>query len=175
MLAARGAEVIEADRIGHAVLEPDGEAFEAVAARWPTVVRFGRIDRAALGAIVFRDETELAALEALTHPSIAVRIDELAAEAGGRVVVVELPLTKDLMGPGWHRVVVIADADLRLDRAVRRGMDEAEVRARMAAQAPPEAWLAIADSVIVNDGDLARLERRVDEWWQREVTPFTAG
>ncbi len=172
MLAARGAVVIEADRIGHAVLEPDGEAFEAVTARWPEAVRAGRIDRAALGAVVFRDETELAALEAMTHPSIAARIAALAVEAGDRVVVVELPLTKDLVGPGWHRVVVIADADIRAARAAGRGMDEAEVRARMAAQAPAEKWLANADSVIVNDGDLAELEGRVDEWWEREVAPF---
>ncbi|UCG41653.1 MAG: dephospho-CoA kinase, partial [Acidimicrobiia bacterium] len=55
ILAARGADVIEADRLGHAVLAPDGAAHAAVVERWPEVATGGAIDRRALGRIVFGD------------------------------------------------------------------------------------------------------------------------
>lgn len=169
LLAARGAYVIEADRLGHAVLEPGGEAFSAVTARWPAVVRDGRIDRSLLAGVVFADPSELRRLEAMTHPHIARRIHAAAQEAGDRVVVVELPLVGDLLGAGWHRLVVLAPADVRLARAMGRGMDEEDVRRRMAAQPPHDVWEASADSVIVNDLDEDALAAAVAVWWERFV------
>ena len=169
LLAARGALVVDADKVGHAMLEPSGPAHTGVAARWPQVVEDGRIDRSALAAIVFADGDELAALEALTHPHIRSHIIELADAAADQVFVVELPLTIDLMGPGWHRLVVIADEELRLLRAIARGMDERDVRHRMSAQATTQRWRAIADAVIVNDGDVEELERNVADWWDATV------
>ncbi|NNL69734.1 MAG: dephospho-CoA kinase, partial [Acidimicrobiia bacterium] len=77
IIAARGYPVIHADKIGHAVLEPEGEAFPAVAARWPEVVVDGMIDRPRLAEIVFDDPAALTELESLTHPAIAARIMNL--------------------------------------------------------------------------------------------------
>ncbi len=170
LLEERGAIVIDADRIGHAVLEPAGEAFQAVAERWPEALVGGRIDRRVLGEIVFTDPAELATLEGLTHPHIAARIHDLAAAARDAVVVVELPLTIDILGPGWHRLVVIAPDDVRLLRAVARGMVEEDVRSRMTAQPSLPQWTAIADSIIVNDGDLDALRPRVADWWENVVS-----
>lgn len=175
LLARRGAVVIEADRIGHAVLEPEGEAHAAVADRWPDVVEDGRVNRARLARIVFSDRTELEALEALTHPHIGRKILAEADAAGDVVVAVELPLTVDILGDGWHRLVILATDDLRLERAVRRGMSEADVRSRMAAQASAERWREIADSLIVNDGDHAELAAGVDAWWDRVVCRPSGG
>ena len=169
MLAGRGAHVIEADRLGHAVLEPGGEAFDAVADRWPAVVRNGRIDRGLLAGVVFADRSELQRLETLTHPHIASRIHAAARAATDAVIVVEMPLVVDLLGPGWHRLVVLAPYEVRLARAVARGMDEHDVRRRMAAQPPYDVWEASADSVIVNDGDRDALAAAVDAWWERFV------
>jgi len=171
LLAVRGACVIEADRLGHAVLAPDGEASAAVAQRWPAAASHGEIDRRRLADLVFADPGELAALEAITHPHIARRIHHLVAAAGDSVVVVELPLSADLLGSGWHRLVVLAPEEVRVARAVGRGMDEADVRRRMAAQAPYDVWEASADSVVVNDGDSASLAAAVDGWWERFIGP----
>jgi dephospho-CoA kinase len=170
LLAVRGATVIEADRLGHGVLEPNGEAFDDVGARWPGVVVDGRIDRGALAAIVFADRSQLTELEAMTHPHIGRRIAD-AAKTAGPVVVVELPLTSDIVGNGWRRLVVNAPEDLRAMRAIARGMTPDDVQRRIAVQPSEAEWRAVADWVIVNDGDLATLERRVEEWWRTVIQP----
>ncbi len=169
MLAARGAEVIEADVMGHAILQPGAEGHAAVAARWPQVVVDGRIDRGRLAAIVFTDARALRVLEALTHPHIAARIDRLAAQAGDAPVVVEMPLTRDILGNGWPRLVVMASAERRLQRAVRRGMDASDARRRMEAQPGEEDWVASADWVIHNDGSPDDLERVITQWWHDHI------
>ena len=169
LLAARGATVIDADEIGHAVLEPSGGAYDPVAERWPEVVVDGRIDRSALAGIVFADRNELRTLEAITHPLIARRIVATVGTVPEGTVVVELPLTVDLIGESWHRLVIVADAQTRLRRAVARGMDTSDALRRMAAQPPIDVWEASGDSVIVNDGDRAELERSVERWWRRHV------
>ena len=64
MLEELGVEAIDADSIGHEVLETGGPAFTEVVERWPEVVVEGRIDRAALGRAVFASPDALAELEA---------------------------------------------------------------------------------------------------------------
>ena len=163
MLARRGITVIHADGIGHAVLEPEGEAFRDVAERWPPTVVDGHIDRGRLASVVFGDPTELRMLESITHPHIRARIERiLEGVEPGAPVVVELPLLADLLGPGWARAVVDAPDHVRLERLRARGMDDAGIKARMAAQPGREAWLAAADVVVDNRGTPAELEREVD-------------
>ncbi|HTH14455.1 MAG TPA: dephospho-CoA kinase [Spirochaetia bacterium] len=76
--ADRGFTVIDADRLGHAALEANREVL---------VARFGTIDRAALGKIVFSDPSALADLEAVSHPWIAGEVRRLVAAAPGDVVI----------------------------------------------------------------------------------------
>ena len=166
MLAARGVVVIEADRIGHQVLQPDGSAFAAVAARWPSVVIEGQIDRSRLAAIVFNDGEALGELEAITHPPIAAEIARMVAEAGEHPVALELPLRSDLAGPGWTRIVVDAPAAVRLRRAVDRGMEEDDAEARIATQPDDVTWRGFADMVIDNTGTLEDLQREVERVWR---------
>src|SRR5665811_1122278 len=64
--AELGATVVEADRLGHEVLEPDGAAFATVAELWPEVLVDGHIDRRALAVIVFADSARLKAVS-YTH------------------------------------------------------------------------------------------------------------
>ncbi|MDJ0954886.1 MAG: dephospho-CoA kinase [Acidimicrobiia bacterium] len=164
-LGRLGAVVIDADRIGHQVLEPGGGAYAAVADRWPAVMVDGRVDRSRLAAIVFTDPVELAALEAISHPLIAAEIQRRVAGAEGRDVVLELPLNSDLAGPGWIRIVVDAPEGMRLDRAVARGMDRNDVASRMAAQPDRATWVGAADVVIENHGTIAELETEVARIW----------
>lgn len=162
LLRGHGYLVIEADRIGHAVLEPGGAAFEAVAERWPGVVIDGRIDRSRLGAIVFADLAKLRQLEALTHPHIQRIILERAGVADD--VAVELPLPPGFLGPGWVSLYVDADPTVRRTRLLARGMAAEDMDLRMAAQPDRETWLADADHVIRNDGSLESLARQVDDF-----------
>jgi dephospho-CoA kinase len=158
LLAKSGIRTIDADAVGHSVLTD--EALAPVADRWPGVVLEGQIDRKSLARIVFAEPDELRALEEITHPMIFGRI-EAELEGFDGIAAVEMPL----LDPGldWPRMVVDATDDVRLRRAMRRGMSEAEVRERMAAQPSRARWLSGAALVVPNHGDLDDLERTVDQ------------
>ena len=167
MLEELGAVVIEADRIGHQVLEPDGAAYPEVAARWPSVVEDGRINRLLLANIVFSDTEQLAELERVTHPHIGEIILRRAEAARDRDVAVELPIGSDLLGSGWTRVVVAAPAKTRIRRTVDRGSKAADATRRTESQLSDAEWEAQADHVISNTGTIAELEAAVADLWQQ--------
>jgi dephospho-CoA kinase len=167
MLRRLGVMVIDADQIGHEVLEPEGAAFAAVAERWPAVVVDGSIDRGLLAAIVFADGEQLELLESLTHPHIRAAIEARVERFRNQDVAVELPLLDSFLSGEWTRLVVVASPSMQMERAVARGMSEEDTGRRMAAQPEADEWRSRADYVIVNNGSLADLQARVDEVWLR--------
>ncbi|MEA2024783.1 MAG: dephospho-CoA kinase [Actinomycetota bacterium] len=165
-----GATVIEADRIGHAVLHPDGEAFAAVSERWPAAVVGNRIDRGLLADIVFADPEQLTELEALTHRPIIRRISELALITDD--LVVEIPLILDVPG-NWIRVLIDADEDIRLRRAVERGAAETDVKNRISSQPSRDEWLSWCDVSVKNNGPIEDLYEQIDALWHgRRTTDY---
>src|SRR5947208_2284901 len=96
LLEARGAVVVDADRIAREVVAPGGPAYQSVVDRFgPGVVSAdGAIDRPALAAVVFADASARADLEAITHPVVgATMAERLTAQAGSdNVVVLDVPL-----------------------------------------------------------------------------------
>lgn len=171
LLAERGAVVIDADQLAKEVVEPGTEGFaRVVAAFGPEIVGSdGRLNRPRLAEIVFRDPTRLTALNAIVHPRVAARTAELAAAAPDDcVLVIDVPLLVENHLEGAYDVVLVVDApdDVRLARVMgARGLSEADVRARMAAQATREDRLEAADFVLVNSGDLTDLATQVDGVW----------
>jgi dephospho-CoA kinase len=172
LLAARGAVILDADVFAREALARGTVGFdEAVSLFGPEVVEpSGDLDRAAIAARVFSDDVLRAELEAIVHPEVRRRIAEgVAAEAGGhRVVVVDSPL---LIETGTREafavvVVVTASESTRIARLIARGMDEADARARLAAQMPMEDKAAAADVVLGNDGTETELEAQVDNLWK---------
>ena len=166
LLAIRGACVIDADRVGHKVLDGDGEAFAGVCEAFPEAVIDGAIDRARLAKEVFADPSRLRLLESLTHPAIRRRIERMVEQCDDVIVVVEIPLLTDFLGPGWQRVVVDAPDDTRLGRLVERGMWPIDAKTRMAAQPSREEWREAADYLIDNSGTRDDLVDAVDALWQ---------
>lgn len=168
LLARRGALVIDTDSVARQVVAPGGPAHEAL------VRRFGpelASDRRALAGVVFSDPSALADLNAIVHPAVREevgrRVTELR-ERGADVVVLAVPLLVETGGAYGVAAVVVVDCpeEVAVRRLVEhRGMDEADVRRRMAAQASREDRLAVADVVIHNDGSLEDLESQVDEAW----------
>lgn len=160
LLEAAGVVTIDADSVGRLVLQSDGPAFADVAARWPHVVRDGEVHRPSLAAVVFGDADELAALESMTHPhifdTITARVERVEAP-----VAVEVPLLSHGLGDEWRRIVVDCRDEVRLQRAIERGADEEDARARMAAQPSRGEWLAVADVVIPNHGSIEDLAEAV--------------
>jgi len=173
LLAERGAVVIDADRIAREVVAPDGPAYPGVVERFgPAVVAGdGSIDRPALAAVVFADPAALADLNALTHPAIGEVVTErLRAEAATiHVVFLDVPLlveTERARAQCSALVVVDCPQDVAVHRLVdQRGMVEADVRARLAAQATRDERLALADFVIDNSGTRDDLVAEVDQCW----------
>lgn len=173
LFAEYGAVIVDADRIAREVVEPGTPGLAAVVAEFGAAVLTpdGHLDRPKLGALVFSDTERLAALNAIVHPLVGERSAELERAAGEDAVVVhDVPLlAENGLAPLYDHVIVVdAAPDTRLDRLVRlRGMDESEARARMEAQASRAERLAVADTVIDNDGPLEDLEPQVRRIWDQ--------
>lgn len=170
MFAARGAAVVDADRIAHSLQEPGQPCYHRIVEAFGTAVldAEGRIDRRRLGARVFDDPDARKRLEAILHPPIreACQREIHAAEASGhRVCVVNAALILEAGQQGHYDalVVVTAPEKAQVDRLVRlRGLTEGEAQKRLTSQWPTAAKTALADYVIDNGGDLAATEEQVD-------------
>jgi dephospho-CoA kinase len=132
----------------------------------------GDLDRAAMGALVFGDESARKRLEAIVHPLVFERIVDLEAHAPeGAVVVHDIPLLAEsgrAAAPdrGGFDAVIVVDAppEVQVGRMVRdRGWTEEDALARIAAQATPEDRRAIATYVVENTGSREELRRQVEK------------
>jgi dephospho-CoA kinase len=175
LLVSYGAVLVDSDRIAREVVEPGTAGLAAVVEEFgPGVLGGdGRLDRPKLGAIVFADEERLRALNAIVHPLVRQRSQELQQAAGPDAIVVhDVPLlTENGLAPLYDLVVVVdAAPGTQRDRLVRlRGMSPQEAESRMAAQATREQRLAVADLVIDNDGPMEALEPQVRAVWRKLV------
>ncbi|GAB3882680.1 dephospho-CoA kinase [Terrabacter terrigena] len=175
-----GAHLVDADAVAREVVEPGQPTLEAIRERFgDAVIRpDGSLDRAGLAAVVFADADELAALDAITGPAIAARVAQLRSTAPADAVsVYDMPLLVE-RGLWVHEhlaVVVEADPDTRVRRLVeQRGLDAADARRRIAAQATDAERRAVADVLLPNDGTPGELERAVDLLWEQRLAPFAA-
>jgi len=178
--AARGAVLVDSDVLAREVVAPgtDGLA-EVVAAFGARVLgRDGALDRPALAAVVFADRHARERLNAIVHPRVRERTEELAAVAPADAIVVQdVPLLVETASPAAFALVVVvhADTEVRVRRLVgKRGMSAADARARIAAQADDDARRAAADVWLDNTGPPAALEAAVDALWHRRLVPFEA-
>jgi len=170
-LVAHGAVVIDGDAIAREVVRPGTEGLAAIVAAFGEEVLLpdGTLDRPGLGRVVFNDPEKLARLNAITHPLIGRRSQELfeAAPQDG-VVVYDMPLLAENNLASLHDAVIVVDVpvETQVQRLVElRGMTEEDARSRIAAQATREQRRAIADFIIDNTGSLADLDARIDEIW----------
>ncbi len=170
-----GAFHVDADGIAHELAARRGGAQDEIVARFgeAVVTPDGTIDRKALAAVVFADPRALADLNAILHPrirgEIARRIAEnAAAPSPAPIAIIDAAL---LVESGFARdldalVVVACRPETQLDRAVARGgLTEGEARARIAAQAPLAAKLALADHVIDTDTSIDETKSQVLRVW----------
>jgi dephospho-CoA kinase len=176
MFAAQGAVVIDADAIVHE-LQARGQPLvaELAAAFGPGVLDAeGGLDRAALGAIVFRDPEARARLGSIVHPKVGAEFARriaAARAAGAPVLVLDIPLLFEGRKAGTGSaaqlrfdatVLVYAPEAMQVERQLARdGCARDEARRRVEAQLPIEEKKALADYVIDNSGALEETERQV--------------
>ena len=168
-----GVPVIDADQLSRLVVEPARPAHEAIAQRWPEVVRADRsLDRARLGAVVFEDPAQRRELTSLVMPAM---IDEFRRQAGELArrgepfcVLEAATLFEEGLEPLVDGVLVIAlpEAQQLHRLRVRNGYTESEARARLAAQLPLQEKVRRARWVVDNSGDEAELARQVEAVWE---------
>jgi dephospho-CoA kinase len=176
LLAARGAQVVDADRIAREVVEPGTPGLEAVVAAFGSGVLTpeGALDRPALAAVVFADPEARRRLDGIVHPLVRARATELVAAAPPDAVVVQdVPLLVETGQAGSYDLVLVveADTDTRVRRLVGRGLSEDDARARISAQATDEQRRAVADVVLDNSGTVEALEAQVERFWSERVVP----
>ncbi len=177
LLAERGAVIVDSDVLAREVVEPGTPGLAAIRARFGDGVidASGRLNRPALGAIVFADPDARRDLEAITHPAIRTRAEELRAAAPpGAVVVDVIPLLVEAGLVDRFDLVIVVDVPPEVQHhriRIRDGLSDADAHARLRSQAAREARLAVADEVIENSGDLADLEEQVDHLWARLAAP----
>ncbi|PRY50619.1 dephospho-CoA kinase [Geodermatophilus tzadiensis] len=178
LLAARGAVVVDADRIAREVVEPGTPGLAAVVGAFgPGVLTpDGALDRAALASVVFADPEARARLDGIVHPLVRARAQEVVARAAPDAVVVQdVPLLVETGQAGQYDLVLVVEADLetRVARLAQRGLGEDDARARIAAQATDEQRRAVADVVLDNSGDPDALAGQVERFWAERVAPRT--
>lgn len=173
-----GAIVIDADVLAREVVEPGTPGLAEIEQEFGAGVigADGRLDRPALGAIVFSDPDRRRALEAITHPAVWARAKQLMAEAEAHdesaIVVYDVPLLAEGASRSplrFDRVLVVdAPANVRLERLIRlRGMPRDDAQRRIDSQASDAERLAIADEVIDSGGTLDHTLEQVDALWTR--------
>jgi dephospho-CoA kinase len=182
LLAAKGAVIVDADAITRELQQPGQPVLAAIVSRFgaDVLAADGSLDRARLAGIVFADPGALKGLNDIVHPAVGAEIARRveAERPTDHVVVLDIPL---LVEGGRYRTAGLLVVDTPVDVAVARlveyrGMDEADVRARIGRQATREQRLAVADRVIDNSGDPVSLAAQVDEaWaWMRSLPPEPA-
>lgn len=182
LLAERGAVVIDADDLARQAVAPGTDGFDSVVRTFgrDILTTDGDLDRRRLGEVVFADVARRRELEAIVHPEVARLFVEAVDphQETDDVVVYSIPLLVERgMADAFDVVVVVvADAEHRMERVVRdRGLDPDEVRARIAAQVTDDERSRVADVLLDNDGEPGELEGQVDRLWAHLAGRAAAG
>lgn len=170
LLVQHGAALIDLDRIAREVVLPGSPVLQQIAERFGSEVlqEDGSLNRKKLGEIVFHNETERQALNAITHPAIRkvmfARMDAYEKEDPKRLIVVDVPLLfESKMESLFEEIMVVyVPRSLQLKRLMERdGITEEQAEARLNAQLDIEEKRAHADVVIMNDKGLEETEQQV--------------
>jgi len=166
-LVGLGAVLIDADVLGHRVLEVPKIIKEIELAFGTEVTNSGVVNRSLLGRIVFNDDAALTKLNSITHPGISdlagKKIATLARESRYNLAVFEAAVYFQLPRPPACQLIisVLAAESIRLERVMaNRGLSEAEARSRIKSQLSLEKHWETADVLVHNEGTAQELEKR---------------
>jgi dephospho-CoA kinase len=167
-LKDRGVPTIDADAIVHDALGPDTPATQAIAAQFGSaLLKPDRsIDRAQLGAKVFRDPDARRRIEAIIHPIVWDAIARWYAALEGPMGVASIPLLyeTDRQGDFDFVVVTVCPPEMQLQRIVERDrLPVEQALQRIAAQMPAEEKARRADFVVRTGGTFPATDRQVDD------------
>lgn len=157
-LKKRGALLIDCDEVYHRMLESDKPMLDEISKYFPGAVTDGKLDRKALGAIVFTDEEALLDLNVITHKHINLEIRRLLREHamnGGTLAAID---AIELFSSGLAKrctatVGVIADKNIRIERIMKRdSLTREYAMMRVNAQRPNEYFINKCSHILENNG-----------------------
>jgi dephospho-CoA kinase len=171
-LRSSGVPVIDADLLARDVVEVGSPVLEAIRLRFGNAMiqTDGSLNRARLGAVVFRDSNELKALNAITHPAIVQRAEDAIRKARDdgflwaiyeAALIIENEVSPELAGLG----VVLCEPNLQRERIMGRdGLTTADAQRRIAAQTDNATRRHHATWILENNGSTDDLITRTDAW-----------
>jgi dephospho-CoA kinase len=167
-----GAFIIDADRVGHEVIEPGRAAYHEILECFGKEIldASGFINRKKLGPRVFADSQQLQALNSIVHPRIVARIEELSAEQRRRspcaVIIVDAALIYESGIGGSLRKIIVAwcRPEQQVERLMAKtGVSREEAERRIHVQMPVDEKRRRADYVIDCSGSLEESRRQAEE------------
>ncbi len=170
MLRDRDVPVLDADPLGHELLEPGQAAYEETVAAFGREVfdAGGKVNRAKLGGIIFADAQKRARLNQILHPRILDILQKwfaaLDEPEGPEFAVVEAAL---IVEAGYNRdldklIVCWCRPDQQLERLTLRGLSMEEVQQRIGAQMPLNEKRKLADEAIDCSGSIEETQQQVN-------------
>jgi dephospho-CoA kinase len=176
MFRALGAEVIDADRVARAVVQPGKPALKNIITHFgrDIINKDGKLDRKKLADIVFSSKNRRALLNRLTHPHIIKSIHDLINKKRNKVVIIDAPL---LFEAGMEKsvdvsVVVWSRKKDQLNRLAGKGVGRGQADLMINSQWSAERKKKMADFTIENTAGRDQLEKNVKKLWMRLTNKY---
>lgn len=176
-----GAVVIDLDAVARTIVDEVPAVHDRIVEAFGESVlgSDGKVDRRKLADVAFASRENADKLDGIVHPAVlaatAGALDALAMQGEPpRVVVLVIPLLAEsplFLEPVDAVLTISAAEDLRLERAIKRGMSREDAEARIARQVGDAERREIADYVIENDGDMESYRRAILDFWETEIAP----
>ena len=175
ILSSLGASMINADKIGHKIYEPNSEGWmEVVNAFGKEILNENQeIDRKKLGSIVFKDKKYLDQLNSITHPRIYSEIESELQTLTNNNVTVSVVEAALLIEAKWTSLadqvwVTVSNENIIYKRLEKRdGLNIEAIKARISSQMSTKEKLKFADVIIKNDSSIKDLEKEVQYYWKK--------
>lgn len=175
-----GVPIIDADDIAHEITKPNTPELKTIIDHFGKVIinKDGTLNRKKLREIIFSNLQQRLWLEKMLHPAIIRIMKERASQLTSPYCILVIPLLIETKNVGLVDRILVVDAPetLQIERTQKRSqLDEQQIRAILQTQTSRNQRLALADDVIVNDKDIAVLQRKVFELHCKYLKITSAG
>jgi len=171
IFAQLGAIVIDSDQLARDVIERGSIGFNEVVAKFgDEILKNGDIDRQILASLIFKNPAKRFELEQITHPLIRKAFAKVVSSAlPDSIVINQIPLLVESNHDYRfdHIITVSASESIRIERLIKRGLTNEQIKQRMQAQATDQMREDIADSVVVNEKSEQEITDQVEKIWEQ--------
>jgi dephospho-CoA kinase len=171
--ASWGATLVDSDALVAEAQQPGSATLTALATEFgaSVILPDGSLDRATLRRLVFANNDARNRLNAIVHPVVQARRQELHVEAlqrGDSILVNDIPLLFEVLDPSSFDMVILVESpnSFRRKRLLDRGLSGEEAGRLMSSQVPSDQKRSLADIIIENCGSLDELENAAQDAWR---------